>query len=76
VSDHNYRPDLWGHVEGRWRTAPPAQDLIDEALKTQCPDCNVNVFIEEHKTDDGEYTLIIAHDNTCPWLAEHGEQEI
>lgn len=67
VTDH--RPDLYGHVEATYRTGPPPQDVVDLALATTCPDCNVNVFIRE--TDiDGEYRLVVAHDETCPWLTE------
>lgn len=62
----DYRSDLYGHVEASWRTAPPPQEVIDRALATSCPDCNVNVFIEETETVDGEYRLVIAHDATCP----------
>jgi hypothetical protein len=72
---NNYRPDLWGHVEGSWRTAPPSQIIIEQALATECPDCNVNVFIEEHPTIDGRYIIKIAHDETCPWLAKHEQKE-
>jgi hypothetical protein len=64
----NYRPDIYGQVEGRWRTDPPSQEIIDEALKIECPDCNVNVFIEEDENIDGKYLLVVAHDETCPWL--------
>lgn len=69
----NYHPDLWGQVEGSWRTAPPPQNVIDQAMDTQCPDCNVNVFIEEHPQVDGQYQFIVAHDDTCPWLKKKEE---
>jgi hypothetical protein len=64
----NYRPDLYGHVEASYRTEPPPQSLVDQALAIECPDCNVNVFIEEDSEIDGQYRLVVAHDATCPWL--------
>lgn len=73
VSD-NYRPDLWGHVEGSWRTTPPSQKLIDHALTITCEDCNVNVFLEEDAEIDGHFVIKIAHDETCPWLTEHEQK--
>lgn len=76
MATSDYRPDLWGHVEGSWRTEPPSQKLIDHALTIECSDCNVNVFIEEHPEIDGHYVLKIAHDETCPWLAEHERKEV
>jgi hypothetical protein len=66
----NYRPDFYGRVEGAWRTKPPPQELIDRALTIRCPDCNVNVFVEEDVRVDGTYSIKVAHDDTCPWLAE------
>jgi hypothetical protein len=71
----DYRPDVYGHVEATYRTGPPPQELIDEALDIECPDCNVNVFIEEDPEIDGKHKVIVAHDETCPWLArkERGE---
>lgn len=67
----DYRPDLHGRVEASYRTAPPPQEIVDRALATECPDCNVNVFIEEDPDVDGQYALKIAHDETCPWLAQN-----
>lgn len=64
----DHRPDLYGHVEGSWRTAPPPQEVVAQALAVECPDCNVNVFINEDDEEDGVYRLVIAHDETCPWL--------
>lgn len=72
----DYRPDMWGLVEGSWRTAPPPQEIIDAALNAECPDCNINVFIEEHPTEDGHYIIKQAHDDTCPWLARHERGEV
>jgi hypothetical protein len=69
----DYRPDLYGQVEASWRTAPPPEWVVNTALAVECPDCNVNVFIEEHPTIDGEYMTKIAHDETCPWLARYEE---
>lgn len=65
----DYRPDLYGQIEASWRTARPPQEVIDQAFATECPDCNVNVFIEEDPDIDGKYVLKVAHDATCPWLA-------
>jgi hypothetical protein len=67
----NYRPDVWGQVEASWRTQPPPMAIVKEALATECPDCNVNVFIEEDPEIDGNYKILVAHDDTCPWLTEH-----
>lgn len=67
--DDDYRPDLHGRVEATYRTDPPAQELVDEALKIECPDCNVNVFLEEDPEVDGQFKVIVAHDETCPELA-------
>lgn len=67
--NEDYRPDRYGHVEATYRTERPPQELVDHALAVECPDCNVNVFIEEHPEIDGEYKFVIAHDATCPWLA-------
>lgn len=69
MGSENYRPDLYGRVEASYRTAPPPQTVVDQALAIQCSDCNVNVFIEEDPEIDGQFTLKIAHDSTCPWLA-------
>lgn len=69
VESENYRPDLYGHVESTYRTKPPPQSLIDQALTIECPDCNANVFVEEDPEIDGQYTFVVAHDSTCPWLA-------
>lgn len=69
MSDH--RPDLYGHVEGSWRTAPPPDDLVEQALAYECPDCNVNVFVDEDAAVDGEYRLTVAHDETCPQMVGH-----
>lgn len=68
MASANYRPDVHRLVEASYRTVPPLQALIDEALTTECPDCAVNVFIQEHETNDGEWELVVAHDETCPWL--------
>lgn len=65
----DYRPDLYGHVEASYRTEPPPQSIVDQALAIECADCNVNVFIEEDPEVDGRYALKTAHDETCPWLA-------
>lgn len=70
----NYRPDLYGLVEASWRTRPPPQQLIDYALMVECPDCNVNIFVEEDPDIDGMYHTRIAHDETCPWLAQHEKE--
>lgn len=64
----DYGSDVYGQVEATWRTAPPPQALINEALAVECPDCNVNVFIEE-TARDGYFRIVTAHDDTCPWLA-------
>lgn len=69
----DYRPDVYGQVEASWRTAPPPQEVVDRALAAECPDCNVNAFVEEHPEVDGEYIVKIAHDDTCPWLARREE---
>jgi hypothetical protein len=66
VSD--YRPEVYGLVEGSWRTAPPPPDVVDHALSIECPDCNVNVFVEESPDADGVFLVKVAHDETCPWL--------
>lgn len=66
MADH--RPDLYGHVEGSWRTAPPPQNVIDQALAIECLDCNCNVFITEAEDRDGFYDITVAHDETCPSL--------
>lgn len=71
MSDKDYHPELYGQVEAVWRTKPPPQDLIDHALERECPDCNVNVVIEEDSEIDGKYKIVIAHDEICPWLAQH-----
>jgi ribosomal protein S27AE len=71
----DYHPELYGQVEGAWRTAPPPQKIIDEAMKAECPDCNINVFIEEHPDEDGRYIIKRAHDETCPWLAQHEKEQ-
>lgn len=68
----DYRPDLFGHVEASYRTGPPPQDIVDRAMNMECPDCNINVFIEEQEID-GVFKTIVAHDETCPWLKEKGE---
>lgn len=65
----DYRPDLYGRVEG-----PPdtPEGVVQAALAKSCPDCNVNVFIERHgddPADPGCYTIKVAHDETCPALA-------
>lgn len=70
MSDHNYHPELYGQVETEWRTRPPCQAYIDRALATECPDCNVNVVLRETPDQDGVFLLIVAHDETCPWLRE------
>lgn len=67
----DYGSDRYGHVEASWRTRPPPREYVARALRTTCPDCRVNVYIEEHPDTDGEYVLKVAHDETCPWLAEH-----
>lgn len=67
----NYRPDLFGHVEASWRTVAPPPELVLEAQTMVCPDCNINVFVEEHPEIDGQYIIKRAHDETCPWLAQH-----
>lgn len=71
----NHRPDLHGQVEGSWRTGPPSDEAIAEALAVECPDCCVNVFLDEHPENDGEFVMHVAHDETCPWLAAHQEAE-
>jgi hypothetical protein len=71
----DYRPDVWGQVEGSWRTKPPPQNIIDQALATECPDCNVNVFIEEHPEVDGLFIIKSAHDDSCPWLKRFEESQ-
>lgn len=67
----DYGSDRFDHVEARWRTKPPAPEQVVDALAYRCPDCNVNVFIEEDVDTDGVYHIKVAHDQTCPWLARH-----
>lgn len=71
----NYRPEVFGLVEGSWRTAPPPRDVVDRALAIECPDCNVNVFVEEDPDRDGVFAIVVAHDDTCPEMTrrERGE---
>lgn len=68
----NYRPDLYGRVEASYRTEPPPKEIVDRALAIECPDCNVNVFIEENSEVDGQYAITVAHDDTCPWFKARG----
>lgn len=58
-------------VESSWRTAPPPDEIVQRALRTECPDCAANVFVEEDETIDGKFEVVVAHDETCPWLREH-----
>lgn len=62
----NYRPEVYGLVEG---PADAPADVVQRALAVECPDCNVNVFIEHDESDPTGYVLKIAHDASCPWLA-------
>jgi hypothetical protein len=74
MSDENYHPELYGQVEGSWRTTPPPQHVIDTALLVECPDCNINVVIQEDPKIDGLFIIVQAHDETCPWLAQHEKE--
>lgn len=71
----NYRPDVFGRVEASWRTKPPSQQFVAYASLIECPDCNVNVFIEEDSEVDGLFIAKVAHDETCPWLTQHEQKE-
>ena len=71
MSQRDYRPDMHGLVEGTWHTHEPPAHIVAQALAAECPDCCVNVFIEE--TDPGEYVMKIAHDATCPAMNQHEE---
>lgn len=65
----DYRPDVYGQVEGP-KDAP--ENVVRAALAYQCPDCNVNVFIErgEHGwVVEPGWSIMIAHDERCPYLA-------
>lgn len=71
----DYRPDLYGRVEASYRTHQPPYDVVEQALAYECPDCNVNVFIEEDGEIDGRFHTKIAHDASCPWLAQREEKQ-
>lgn len=73
MPSEDYRPDVHGLVEATWHTEEPSQDVINRALGMECPDCCVNVFIEEGEV--GVYALKVAHDETCPVMAELGRGE-
>lgn len=66
----NHGSDRFDYVEATWRTKEPSPEQVKEALKIQCPDCRVNVFIREDDEIDGSYHVTVAHDETCPWLAK------
>lgn len=68
----DYRPDLYGRVEGPKDTP---DHIVQRALAIQCPDCLVNVFIEPEPSDPTGYKLVIAHDGMCPWLAQHEREQ-
>lgn len=70
-SDHG--SDRHGHVEATFYSDPPPQELVDDALATECPDCNVNVFLEEVPGSPGTFLKKVAHDETCPWLTAQRE---
>lgn len=59
-----------GIVEAYWRTREPPDDVVNAALGKQCPDCNVAVQIAEHPELDGDWELLVAHDQTCPALRD------
>jgi hypothetical protein len=67
----NYRPDVHGLVEVSWRTKPPGPHILSQACESECPDCCVNVFVEEDEEVDGQYKILVAHDDTCPWMTEY-----
>lgn len=63
-----YRPDVYGLVEG---PADAPEALVLMALTVECPDCNVNVFLERCESDSPPFPgwlMTVAHDETCPWL--------
>lgn len=65
LSDH--RPDLHGRVEGP-RDTP--DHIVGMAMRVECPDCQVNVFIEKDASSSTGYKFVVAHDECCPWLTE------
>lgn len=67
----DYHPELYGQVEALYRTQQPPYDMVEAALAYRCPDCNVNVVIKEDEEIDGKFTVMVAHDETCPWLKQH-----
>lgn len=38
-------------------------------MMLECPDCNSDLLVEI--IAPSVYKLTVAHDDTCPWLAQH-----
>jgi hypothetical protein len=69
----DYRPDVYGLVEGPVDTPP---HIVAMALAFECPDCLVNVFIEKDPDHASGFGFTVAHDEFCPWMTQHEAGEI
>lgn len=73
VSDYN--PEVYGQIEVTPPDAPLTDALADKFLADACQDCNPNIVVHWWREQAGnpelEWSVTVAHDEGCPWLAEH-----